>query len=292
MRRQQLILLSLLLFTSSLLGERPGDVVAIVDGTTSLTRQEIDAAVAQRLAKIAADEEQVRRDVLQQLINEKLLAAEAARRGVTVQALLAATPSKAALLAGLAEKAGVHVALQPARTKIATEGRPAVGPAKAPVTLVVFSDFQCPYCRGAADVVREVQRAEGDRVRLVYRHFPLPIHDRAERAAEAAECASLAGKFWPVHDALFASPEKLSDADLTAHAVAAGVDREAFTQCLASGVTRTAIEADRRAAIEAGVEGTPAIFVNGRRLTGPRTVDALRRLIAEEKGPGSKGATK
>ena len=305
-----------------------GEAVAVVDRVHAITRAEIDAAVAPQLRKLAAEEEQIRLEVLQQLIDEKLLAAEAGRRGVTVEALLADVTAKAspvaaealakrvadvrakrpdlgeqeieeaaratllraneraardAFLAALAEKAGVHIALEPSRVAIATAGRPALGPSAAPVTIVVFSDFQCPYCSETARVLREVQRLESADVRLVYRHFPLSIHDRAERAAEAAECASQSGKFWPMHDALFANARKLSDGDLAAYAVAAGVDRDAFAQCLSSGVARLAIEADERDAREAGVEGTPAIFINGRRVTGPRTVEALRRLIAQER---------
>ena len=262
------------------------DVIATVNGTTPITRAEIDAAIAPRLKKIAVDEEEVRRAVLQQLIDEKLLAAEASRRNVSLEALLAAEAptreARAAFLAALAEKAGVRIHLKSVRTAIVTAGRPTAGPPSAPVTIVVFSDFQCPFCRGTAEVLREVQRLESARARLVFRHFPLPMHDRAERAAEASECAAREGKFWPVHDALFANPEKLSDADLTATALAAGVDAQTFAQCLGSGIARAAVDADKKAGIEAGVEGTPAIFINGRRVNGPRTVDALRRLIAEE----------
>jgi protein-disulfide isomerase len=269
------------------------EVIAVVNGETSITRAEIDAAVAPRLKRIAAEEEQIRRDVLQRLIDEKLIAAEASRRNISIEALLASeAPTREAretFVAALVEKAGVRIHLQYARTTIATTGRPAVGPPQAPVTIVVFSDFQCPFCRGTAEVLREVQRLESTRVRLVFRHFPLPMHDRAGRAAEAAECAAQAGRFWPVHDALFANPEKLSDAELASAAAGAGVDPDAFARCLAGGAARAAIDADKRAALEAGVEGTPAIFINGRRVTGPRTVAALRRLIAEEsKGEESK----
>lgn len=260
------------------------DVVAFVNATTPITRAEIDAAIAPRLARIAAEEDRIRRDVLQQLIDEKLLAAEAKQRGISAGKLLEGTTreQRDALLAGLAKKAGVHIALQSPRTQIGTDGRPSLGPEKAPVTIVVFSDFQCPYCRSSAEILREVQRLEGERVRLVYRHFPLPIHDRAERAAEAAECAAQSGRFWPMHDALFANAQKLGDEDLLSYAAALGIDRDTFAQCLAGGIARPAIDADRQAGIAAGVDGTPAIFVNGRRVTGPRTVDALRRLIAEE----------
>jgi protein-disulfide isomerase len=309
------------------------DVAAFLNGKPAVTKTEIDQAIAPSLKKLAAEEAEIRLAVLRELVDEKLLAGEAAGRGMTVDALLqtevvartvpvseqelaarvaelrARRPdvshdqieanvraslqrkneqaARAAFLARLAQKAGVRIFIDALRVGISTEGRPSRGPAAAPVTIVVFSDFQCPFCAESAAVLQAVQRLESDSVRLVYRHFPLPIHERAQAAAEAAECAARAGRFWPMHDALFAAFNALSDGDLEARAVGAGVERGQFLQCLSTGAARNAVDADRRAAIEAGADGTPAIFVNGRRFTGPRTIDALRRVIAEEKS--SKG---
>lgn len=280
----------------------------------------------QRLKQLAAEEERIKRQVLQELIEEKLLAAEAKRRGISVEELIAAeitakakpvtdedvrravaellaarpgtkdaeslvraglprkhaAERRAAFIAALEKAAGVRVLLPAQRVRVATEGRPSLGNSSAPVTIVVFSDFQCPYCKDAADVLRDVQRLESDRVRIVYRHLPLPIHPRAERIAEVAECAASIGKFWPLHDALFANPKRDSDADLIALAADAGVDRAALKRCLDAGAARRAVETDVQAALDAGIDSTPALFVNGRRVTGARTVDALRRVIAEE----------
>lgn len=286
------------------------DTAAFLNGKPAVTKTEIDQAIATSLKKLAAEEAEIRLAVLRELVDEKLLAAEAKRRGITVDALLQAEvmartvtvaeqdaslqrkneqAARAAFLAQLAQKAGVRLFIDALRVDIPTEGRPSLGPAAAPVIIVVFSDFQCPFCAESGSVLQAVQRLEGDSVRLVYRHFPLPIHERAQAAAEAAECAAQAGKFWPMHDALFASFNALSDSDLETRAVAAGVEREQFRQCMATGAARSAVDADRRAAIEAGADGTPAIFVNGRRFTGPRTMDALRRIISEEKSAKGKG---
>lgn len=302
--------------------------MARIDGAPAVTAKEVDDAAGPRLKKLASEEDRIRREVLRQLIEEKLLAGEAARRGITVELLLEtevaakaapvsdeevakavaevkarrpdaveaeivprvrellrrerAQARRTALLAELEKRTAVRVFLEAPRQVIATAGRPSIGPDAAPVTVVVFSDFQCPYCKDAAATLRAARELEGDKVRVVYRHFPLPIHPRARQAAEAAECAATFGKFWPMHDKLFAGGAGLSDEELVADAVEAGIDRDAFRRCLAGGAAKRAVEADLRAGAEAGVDGTPAVFVNGRSFSGPRTVDALRRLIDEE----------
>ena len=280
--------LCLLLAAAISIRAAAGEVAAVVSGRTTIPLDEIDATIAPRLAKLAADEDDVRRAVLRELIDAKLLATEASRRGVSVEQLLAAEVTAKAIprsefLSALANKAGVRVLLKPLRAKIDTEGRPAVGAANAPVTIVVFSDFECPFCREAAQLLHDVQRLESEDVRLVFRHLPLAIHAHAQRAAEAAECAAQQGTFWTFHDALFRHQKQLSDPELLSYAVSAGAEREAFRQCLERGAARAIIDADRRAALLAGVDGTPAIFINGRRFTGPRSVERLRRVIAEEK---------
>jgi hypothetical protein len=128
----------------------------------------------------------------------------------------------------------VRVLLAPPRAAIAIDGASAKGAARAQVTLVEFSDFQCPFCAKSQETLRRLQQRYPDRLRVVFKHFPLPIHQHAARAAEAAECAGAQQRFWEMHDRLFAETA-FADADLTRYASEIGVDTGAFTQCLSAG---------------------------------------------------------
>ncbi|MDA0180845.1 DsbA family protein [Solirubrobacter phytolaccae] len=140
------------------------------------------------------------------------------------------------------------------------------GPFDAPLELVMYGDFQCPYCVAAQSIVRRVRERLEGRLRFVFRHLPLTeVHPDAERAAEAAEAASLQGSFWEMHDALYASGGKLSDTDLLALADRIGLDTERFSADLATGAPAERVARDNEAARAAGIASTPAFFVNGRR---------------------------
>jgi protein-disulfide isomerase len=182
----------------------------------------------------------------------------------------------------LKSKFPVTIALDPPRIEVAEDNRPARGPADAPVRIVEFSDFECPYCLRAFPTVQQILSTYGDRVRFVYRHYPLPNHPNAIPAAEASACAHEQDKFWPYHDRLFASPGKLSAADLKAHANELGLDTAKFNSCVDTRKFREDVEADMRAAEAAGVSGTPAFFVNGRPLSGAQPFEAFQRVIDEE----------
>jgi protein-disulfide isomerase len=181
----------------------------------------------------------------------------------------------------LRAKTAIRVSLEPPRQKIAADG-PTQGPANAPIELIEFSDFQCPYCLRAHPILKQVLSTYGDRIRFVYRNYPLPSHPNARPAAEAAQCAAEQGKFWPYHDRLFADQTKLSDADLKASAAALGMDAAKFNACFDEHKYKGRIEADVQAANEAGVDGTPAFFVNGRMLSGAQPFDEFKRVIDEE----------
>ena len=148
--------------------------------------------------------------------------------------------------------------------------------------MIEFADFQCPYCLAAAPTVKKVMETYGDRIRLVYRNYPLPNHPQAQPAAEAAQCANEQGQFWPYHDRLFAEAGKLSDADLKKAAVDLGLDAERFNACVDEHRYKAVVEADQQAGNEAGVNGTPAFFVNGRLLSGAQPFEAFKRVIDEE----------
>jgi len=130
--------------------------------------------------------------------------------------------------------------------------------------------------------VTELLTTYGDRLRLVYRHYPLPNHPNARPAAEASACAHEQGKFWPYHDRLFTSPGKLSAADLKQHAAELGLDRAAFDACVDSRKYQKNVDTDMAAGAAAGVSGTPAFFINGRPLYGAMPVENFKQIIDEE----------
>jgi Na+:H+ antiporter, NhaA family len=139
------------------------------------------------------------------------------------------------------------------------------GPDDAPVTLVEYGDFQCPYCGEAYPVVNELRARFGDQLRFVFRHMPLSdLHPRAPFAAEAAEAAAAQDRFWEMHDRLFEHRHELEDSDLRAHAEAVGVaDAERFDAELRDHAHAARVEEDYRSGAESGVPSTPRFFVNG-----------------------------
>jgi protein-disulfide isomerase len=158
----------------------------------------------------------------------------------------------------------VTVAYQPFRLHFENAKAPTFGKADAPVTLVEFSDFQCPFCRAAAPALREVENKFGDKVHIVYRQFPIPsLHPNAFKAAEASLCANEQGKFWEMHDVMFEDQTKLAVSDLKQTARKLGMDGKKFDACLDSGRYVEQVQNDQRDGQRVGVNGTPAIFING-----------------------------
>jgi protein-disulfide isomerase len=191
-------------------------------------------------------------------------------------------------LDSLREQAKVVVHLEQPRVKVAADG-PARGPQGAPVTIVEFSDFECPFCRRAEGTVKQVLDRYHDQVRFVYRHFPLEMHPRARPAAEAAACADEQGRFWDYHEKLFAGG--LEDADLQRYATELGLDTSAFQQCVSQHKTKDIVSSDFEAGKAAGVSGTPAFFVNGIMITGARPVDSFTKVIDKELHQGAKAGS-
>jgi protein-disulfide isomerase len=190
--------------------------------------------------------------------------------------------AQTAFIARLKDKTPVTISLDPPRQEVATEGHPSKGSADAPIVLVEFSDFQCPFCQRANPTVEQVLATYGDKIRFVYRHFPLPNHSDARPAAEAAACAQEQGQFWPYHDRLFAESGKLSDADLKAHAAALGLDAGRFSTCVDGHESKSVVDQDLAEAQALGVTATPTFFINGRELEGAQPLDAFTRVIDEE----------
>ena len=184
-------------------------------------------------------------------------------------------------LAELRARTAVAVALAPPRVAVEPVGA-SRGPAGAPVTIVEFCEFQCPYCRRVQPTLGQVLARYGDRVRLVYRHYPLARHANAKKAAEAVECAGEQGKFWPLHDRLFANPSLLAVPDLKAHARAVGLNGAAFDACLDSGKHAARWRKDLAEAESYGSPGTPLFFINGRLVSGAQPFAVFQRVIDEE----------
>jgi predicted DsbA family dithiol-disulfide isomerase len=187
------------------------------------------------------------------------------------------------LVTRLKKDFGFKSYLEPLRAQVATAGFPSKGLANAPVTIVEFSDFECPYCGGLFPTLKQVEKNYPQQVRIVYRQFPLTnLHPHAMKAAEASLCAAEQNKFWEFHDSMFGNQRELSVADLKQRAVDLKMDTQAFNQCLDSGKETAAIQADIQEGARAGVSGTPAMFINGRFLSGNQPYSEIKDVIEDE----------
>ena len=313
-------------------GSSPGsdpeaaEVAAEVGGET-ITTADVDQRIKDELFESRTGSPaklyELRSDMLEQMIHERVLEAEAKKRGVPASAIVElelkdlgpvgddeiqafytqnfagktettleqARPQIQRYLESrraaevpkrLRERAEVKVLLVEPRFEIAAEG-PSKGPADARVTIVEFSDFQCPYCQRAVATMKQVLEKYPADVRLVYRHLPLEsIHPYARGAAEASACAEEQGQFWAYHDKLFANNKALAPADLQRYASEVGLDPKGFDACLADGKVKAKVEVDLGAARSAGISGTPAFIVNGRLLSGAQPAENFYELIDAE----------
>jgi len=183
----------------------------------------------------------------------------------------------------LRKAAGVEVLLDFPRIRVDVDRTRIRGNPDAPVTIVEFTDFQCPFCLAAETSVRAVLAKYDGKVRLAFRDFPLQdIHQHAESAAEAARCAAAQGKFWEYHDLIFANQSKIAHDDLVAHARQLKLDAGVFEACLASGKFKEAIDRDAQEASRLGVSGTPGFFVDGIFLNGAQPPAVFERIIDTE----------
>ena len=157
----------------------------------------------------------------------------------------------------------------PGSGDLATDDDPSLGKKNAPVTIVEFADFGCPYSAEESYVVRAIAKAFPDDVRVIYRDFPIPeLHPGADIAAMGGECAKEQGKFWEYHDALFSRPTEYTADNLASYAEDAGLDARAFSACLASGKYESEVGKDLADGVKAGVVGTPTFFINGVKIEG------------------------
>lgn len=205
----------------------------------------------------------VRPQIVEQLLNDE-------RRRV-----------EAELKRQLRAQARVELLLEPVRAGVGAGAYPAKGAADAPVTIVEFGDYECPFTRRAEPVLQRLEKSYGALVRFVWREFPAPYHALARPAALASACAGRQQKFWPLHDALLAAPRAALD-NLTELARTAGLEPAAFGACLADTANAAAVDGDLAEGRALGVTAPPALFVNGRPLTTSVTYEDLARLVDDE----------
>jgi predicted DsbA family dithiol-disulfide isomerase len=303
-------------------------VVAEVDGE-AITRAELDEEAAAPLARLRQEEYDVRRQVLEALIADRLVEAAARDQGISTEELLqqnveqgVPSPPPAQLediyarnearFAGqtreqayarivellrqrmvaerrrefeqsLREESEVTIFLDPPRVAIdIPDGAVGTGPENAPVTIVEFTDYQCPYCHRAQDVIDQVLDQYEGQVRLVHLDFPLENHPGAVPAARAARCAAEQGRFWDYHRSLMKDKGSLDEDDLARRAATLKLDTGDFAECLASDRHLETIQAEFQQGSDLGVTGTPAYFVNGRMISGARPLSAFTEIIDAE----------
>lgn len=167
------------------------------------------------------------------------------------------------------------------QAEMAAGNVPSFGPANAKVTLVEFSDFQCPFCSKAATATKEVKKKYGDKVRFVFRQFPLSFHDKAHVASQAALAAHAQGKFWEFHDKAFANQSALDRPALEKYAQEIGLNMDEFKKALDEKKFEGAVNADMEIGKKVNVQGTPSLFINGKRVQNATDVDAMSQTIDE-----------
>ena len=234
-----------------------------------VTEQEVETTYQQNKAQLKGEESSVRDQIRAALQRNKLTT----RRDEFLTALRA----QSKLVMNLTPPPVLRVSVS------ADDGAPVKGPANAPVTIVEFSDFHCPFCRRVLPALSELESRYGDRVKLVFRDFPIEsLHPGATKAHEAARCANDQGKFWSYHDKLFDSPPRSTSELFVALAKEVGLDMDAFESCLRNGKHLNAIQADIAEGNRVGVSGTPAFFINGRTISGAQPLEAFVRIVEDE----------
>ena len=228
------------------------------------TGAEIDAFYEERKARIRQPKEEVSGQIRDYLMGQ--------RRSQATDTWVA----------GLKSTYGSRLLLEPVRIPVEAAGFPYKGATDPVVTIVEFSDFECPYCARVNPTLEQVMKKYGDKVRLVFRQFPLNIHPNAQKAAEASLCAAEQGKFWQMHDAMFKEQRSLGVEQLKEKAARLDLDATSFNECLDSSRHSEAVLADLQAGSAVGVTGTPAFFINGRFLSGAQPYAELAKVIDEE----------
>jgi protein-disulfide isomerase len=188
---------------------------------------------------------------------------------------------RAAYVLTLREQADIRILLAPPQTQVAVNDDPLLGSADAPVLLVEFADYECPYCQRVHADVKRLQAEYGGRLAVVYKDFPLPMHAHAQKAAEAARCAGLQNRYWDYHDQLFTN-KQLEVPQLKDLARTLKLDGASFDQCLDSGAQAAVVEKDKAQGLALGLTGTPSFFVNGHFFSGAVDYYTLRASVEQQ----------
>jgi protein-disulfide isomerase len=304
------------------------DAVASIDGAAVISSAQLEKEVQGRLISLKSQEYRIKREVLDERIEEFLLQQEAGRRGMTVdqltreeidlkvpsatedqiKAVYDSTKDKYGdksqvdafkqiaenlhdarvnlrrkeFLDELRGKSEVKIYLDAPRVAVKADDTRAWGPKDAPVTIVEFGEFQCPFCGRSAGTLKQLEAKYGNQIRIVFRDFPLAFHQNAPKAAEAASCANEQGKFWEMHDKLFKNQSSLTVPDLKRYATEIKLSSEQFDQCLDSGKYTRHWQADRDEGSRYGITGTPTFFINGRMLVGSLPLEEFSQIIDQE----------
>src|SRR5215475_9373866 len=235
-----------------------------------VTDDEIDVFHGSNRSRLAMDPKESREQIREFLRNKKIEA------------------QKALYLKSLRSNSRIetYLKLPPLfRAEVPITGAPSNGPEYAPVTIVKFEDFQCPFCKEFQPTLTELLSRYNGKIRLVHKDLPLDsIHPKARRAAEAARCADEQGNFWSYHDILYANYPKASEENLKNLAKEVGLDVNAFDRCLSSGKFKATVQRDLIDGAKLGVTGTPTFFINGREISGNQDLEIFGAIIDEELG--------
>jgi protein-disulfide isomerase len=244
-------------------------LVKYVANNITITDQQIDAFVKEREIPSEHVNDQMKQRIRDYLENE--------RRHAAVEAWIAEKTSK--------EPVEIYIS-KPSRPVFQVEvGKaPVTGSSNAKVTIVEFSDFQCPFCARGANVMNEVKKKYGNRVKIAFKNFPLPFHHHARSASIAGLCVheQNADLYWRMKDLMFEDQQGLEQDGLIAKARSLNVDMDKFTDCLTSGKFEAMIDQDIEQGQKLGVKSTPTFFVNGMMVTGAQPLDAFSELIDQE----------
>ena len=189
----------------------------------------------------------------------------------------------------LKESYGVNITLpfpEVPRVQVSADDDPYKGPETAPITIIQFAEYQCPYCGKAGESVEQVMKEYEGKVKMVFRDFPLSFHDRAIPAAVAANCAGEQGKYWEMHDQMMANQRALSEDDIKGYATNIGLDLSKLETCRADPKHVAEVQKDMEDGSAAGVSGTPAFFINGIMLSGALPFERFKEVIDRELSEG------
>ena len=298
-------------------------VLARVNGV-AITEAEIEESVAGQLLKLQRDRHELISKAIDTRVRNSLLSAEAEKQGISQEELVEAEvngklaevdatkvdafyearkqqirqPKEKVedqirkfiryedFMDSLRSAATIELLKEPFRVDVATTG-PKKGPDSAQITIVEFSDFECPFCSRVNPAIKKVQETYGDKVQVVFRQYPLDIHRNARKAGEASLCADEQGKFWEMHDGMFDNQKNLGVDGLKSIAASvADLDVTEFNSCLDSGRHAETVQRDLKEGAQAGVNSTPAFFINGRYLSGAQPFESFAKIIDEELGRG------